>query len=186
MFRSESAISWQRWAESVPKKDFTLRCGAKKARLGMLLAGRVFPFTEHQSYFAEQIIPELDGPRRFIGPIALTKKIRFLSAAKCTVVTSLVPETSWLVARESLACGTPVVAFRRGALPEAIDSGRTGYIVDDERDLPDAIRACDRIDARHCREAAEERFSAAEMVNHYIRAYRGIVEGEGQGSYRAA
>lgn len=96
---------------------------------------------------------------------------RFLGAARCLLVPSLVPETSSLVAMEALACGTSVIAFRVGALPEIIDHGRTGFIVEDERGMAEAVPLAARLSIEECREAARRRFSARRMVEHYIAAY---------------
>jgi glycosyltransferase involved in cell wall biosynthesis len=92
------------------------------------------------------------------------------------IVPSLVPETSSLVAREALATGTPVVAFSRGALPEIVQQGKTGFLVDDESDLPDAIHACRSLDPEHCRQAAKRFFTCDSMVDNYIATYRRILE----------
>jgi glycosyltransferase involved in cell wall biosynthesis len=72
---------------------------------------------------------------------------------------------------ESMACGTPVIATRWGAVPEVIDHGRSGIIVDDYRDMPDALEASDALDPLECRRYAEERFSAKRMVQDYLAAY---------------
>lgn len=174
----------------VCKKDFVICLGricpekgfhfaidaAKKAKLGMVLAGQIFPFPEHQRYFDQQIQPALDLKRCYIGPLALPQKCRLLSAARCAIVPSLVEETSSLVAREALSCGTPVVAFRRGALPEIIDHGKTGFLVERPDELPDAIHACRSLDPGECRRAAVERFDANKMIERYIGTYRQILE----------
>lgn len=161
-----------------PEKGFHLALGAcRRAHTPMLLAGTVYPFREHQAYFAEEIVPELDSQRRYIGPVAMRGKCRLLSAASCLVVPSLAPETSSLVAREALACGTPVVAFANGALPEVVQDGETGFLVRDADDLPDAIRACQSLDSEKCRTVALQRFSPDRMVENYIATYRGILEG---------
>lgn len=150
---------------------------AKRARMPAFLAGRVYPFEEHQHYFAEQIRPELDSARRYIGPAGPRKKRRLLAGARCTVVPSLVPETSSLVAREAIASGTPVVAFKKGALPEVVQPGKTGFLIDDEHDLPDAIRACASLDPQNCRQAAQHLFTSDRMVDRYIASYHQILEG---------
>jgi glycosyltransferase involved in cell wall biosynthesis len=160
-----------------PEKGFHIAIrAAKKAGVQLFLTGQVFPFETHQRYFAEQILPELDSLRRFIGPTTMRRKRRLLASARCLIAPSLVPETSSLVAREALACGTPVIAFDRGALPEVIDDGKTGFIVRDESELPDAIRACGSLDPEECRSAARERFSSERMVKDYLASYRQILE----------
>jgi glycosyltransferase involved in cell wall biosynthesis len=161
-----------------PEKGFHLALRAcRQARTSMLLAGKVFPFREHQCYFAEQIVPELDSQRRYIGPVGIKAKRRLLSAAQCLIVPSLAPETSSLVAREALACGTPVVAFATGALPEVVKHGETGFLVQHADELPDAIRACRLLDPENCRRVAKQRFSPDRMVENYIATYQGILEG---------
>jgi glycosyltransferase involved in cell wall biosynthesis len=149
----------------------------RQAHPPMLLAGKVYPFREHQAYFAEEIVPELDLQRRYIGPVAMRGKCRLLSAASCLIVPSLAPETSSLVAREALACGTPVVAFANGALPEVVRQGETGFLVQHQDELPDAIRACRSLDPERCRGIAGQRFSPDRMVEDYIATYHGILEG---------
>src|SRR5256885_2003975 len=77
-----------------PEKGFHIALrAAKKARVPLFLMGQVFPFEAHQRYFVDKIVPELDAQRRFLGPITFRRKRRLLSAAKCLVVPSLVPET---------------------------------------------------------------------------------------------
>jgi glycosyltransferase involved in cell wall biosynthesis len=159
-----------------PEKGFHIALrAAKKAGVALLLTGQVFPFEAHQRYFTEHIVPELDARRRFIGPITLRRKRRLLSAARCLIAPSLVPETSSLVAREALACGTPVVAFDRGALPEVITHGKTGFLVRDEGELSDAIQACGSLDPDECRKTARERFSSEKMVQKYLASYQQIL-----------
>lgn len=161
-----------------PEKAFDVALrAAKKARVDMFLAGAVYPFEEHHVYFCERIAPELDSRRRYIGPVGLEKKRRLLSAARCLIVPSAVHETSSLVAREAIACGTPVVAFARGALRDVVRCGKTGFLVERESELPDAIDACRSIDPAECRRAAETFSTSDRMVEQYIATYHGILKG---------
>jgi glycosyltransferase involved in cell wall biosynthesis len=72
---------------------------------------------------------------------------------------------------EALACGTPVIAYRSGALPEIIEQGVTGFIVNDQREMADAVRAVGELDPEACRQAARTRFSLNAMVQKYFEAY---------------
>jgi glycosyltransferase involved in cell wall biosynthesis len=148
---------------------------ARRADMPMLLAGALFGYAAHERYFAEEIQPRLDARRRFIGVLDFRRKRRFLSAACCLVVPSLVAETSSLVAMEAMACGTPVIAFASGALAEVIEDGRTGFIVHDESGMAQAIARCSEIDPEICRETARRRFSSERMAADYMALYRTIL-----------
>lgn len=142
------------------------------ADIPVLLGGQVFPYDAHERYFREQVVPRLDARRRFLGPLDFRRKRRLLTAARCLLLPTLAPETSSLVAMEALACGTPVVAFAAGALPEIVQHGETGFLVHDAGGMADAIAQCDRIAPDHCRAVARERFSAERMTREYLHAYR--------------
>lgn len=144
----------------------------KRAGVPVLLGGQLFPYEAHEHYFREQIVPRLDAQRRFLGPLGFARKRRLLGAARCLLLPTLAPETSSLVAMEALACGTPVVAFASGALPEIVQHGKTGFLVHDAAGMAAAIADCDRLDPEHCRAVARERFSAARMARAYLDVYR--------------
>ena len=149
---------------------------AKRADITLLIAGCTFPYPDHVRYFEEEVRPQLDRRRRFIGPIGIVRKRRLLAAAQCVLVPSLVAETSSLVAREALACGTPVVGFPRGALRSIIEHGRTGYLVDEADGMSRAIEACRHLSGAVCREAGA-RFSARRMIEQYFEVYRQLGSG---------
>jgi glycosyltransferase involved in cell wall biosynthesis len=159
-----------------PEKGFHIALdAAKRAGVPLLIAGQTFPYEAHETYFAREIAPRLDRSRRFLGPIGPARKRRLLSAARCLLVPSLAPETSSLVAMEALACGTPVIAFPAGALPEIVEHGRTGFIVRDAAEMAAAIHRAARIEPEVCRAAARERFPLDHTLERYFAIYRDLV-----------
>jgi glycosyltransferase involved in cell wall biosynthesis len=169
-----------------PEKGFHIALdAAQRAGVPLLLAGQTFPYEAHETYFAREIAPRLDAGRRFIGPIGPTRKRRLLSAARCLLLPSLAPETSSLVAMEALACGTPVIAFPSGALPEIVEHGRTGFIVRNEREMAEAIHSAALIEPEVCRTAARERFSLEHTIERYFALYRDLA-GRGWAAAAAA
>lgn len=147
-------------------------CGMK-----LVIGGRVHPYREHQEYFSRCIEPLLDTKRIWAGPVDFAAKRTLLSQAYCLLVPSLVAETGSLVAMEALSSGTPVVAFRQGALPEIVDHGKTGFIVDSAEEMPSAIWQVRHLSRRHCRETAVARFDSKRMIEDYCSLYREIVAG---------
>ena len=159
-------------ARVCPEKGLHLALDAARAAgIPMLLAGEVFPYAAHQDYFRNEVQPRLDRRRRYLGPVGFSQKRRLLAAARCLLVPSLVAETSSLVAMEAASCGTPVIAFRSGALPEVVEDGHTGFLVDDTDGMAGAIRRVDAIDPNVCRETARRRFSIERMAAAYIERY---------------
>lgn len=155
-----------------PEKGFHLALdAAHEAGARLLLAGEIFPYSDHRAYFEREIRPRLDARRRFLGPIGFARKRRLLTAARCLLVPSLVAETGALVAMEALACGTPVVAFPHGALGEVVEDGVTGFLVPDAPAMAEAIHAAAALDPKACREAARTRFSAARTSARYLALY---------------
>ncbi|MGP0094720.1 MAG: glycosyltransferase family 4 protein [Xanthobacteraceae bacterium] len=130
-----------------------------------------------EAYFRERIAPLLDGPGvEFIGEINEREKPDFLGNACALVFPINWPEPFGLVMIEAMACGTPVLAYRCGSVPEIIDAGVTGHIVDN---LDEAILALPRVaalDRRAVRKRFEERFSATRMAKDYLSVYRALLE----------
>lgn len=156
-----------------PEKGVHLALDAAiRAEVPVLVAGETFNFAAHRRYFDEEVLPRLDHLRRWLGPVDFARKRRLLSAARCVLIPSLAPETSSLVAREAAACGTPVVAFRAGALPETVEHGRTGFIVDDVAEMAEALARVSEIDPQVCRDTARRRFSLKAMTDAYLALYR--------------
>jgi glycosyltransferase involved in cell wall biosynthesis len=123
------------------------------------------------AYFDEFVRPHLSSTIEYMGEVNHGEKVELLQDARVTLFPIEWEEPFGLVMIESMACGTPVIATRWGAVPEVIDHGRSGIIVDDYRDMPDALEASDALDPLECRRYAEERFSAKRMVQDYLAAY---------------
>ena len=160
-----------------PEKGFHLALdAANNAGLPLVLAGNVFGYAAHQQYWKQEIEPRLKPPHRFLGAVGPRKKRDLLAHACCLVVSSLVEETSCLVAMEAMACGTPVVALRRGALAEIVHEGRTGILVNSREQLADAILAARRLSPMTCWEHARTHFSASRMTTRYVHLYRHLIQ----------
>jgi glycosyltransferase involved in cell wall biosynthesis len=184
-FVVENGVPTSRLRTRVNKRNYVLALGrvcpekglhialdaARRANVPMILSGEVYRYQTHLEYFEQEIKPRLNARRKFTGPAGLERKRRLMAGAKCLLVPSLVAETSSLVSMEAFACGTPVIAFNIGALPEIVEHGRTGFIVQSEDEMVDAIRRIDEIDPEECRQVARERFSAARMARDYMALY---------------
>lgn len=141
----------------------------------LIVAGPVQGYAAHREYLAREVQPLFDEKRVYAGAAGSEQKRRLLARARCLLVTSLVAETSSLVSMEAMSCGTPVIAFRTGALPEIVEHGRTGFVVDSADEMADAIRRVDAISREECRTQAIRRFDAARMVDEYVDIYRSMM-----------
>lgn len=156
-----------------PEKGFHHALDAARlADVPLIAAGRVFPYAAHQEHFEREVRPRLDAKRRFVGEVQGARKRRLLARARCVLIPSTAPETSSLVAMEALASGTPVIAFRSGALPEIVESGKTGFLVDSVEAMARAIKRVGEIDPADCRRAALDRFPLTRTTSAYLDLYR--------------
>ena len=159
-------------ARVCPEKGIHLALQAARASgITLLIGGEVFPYQAHRDYFETEVKPLLGDQWRYLGPLAFERKRRLLAGAACLLIPSLVAETSSLVAMEAASCGTPVIAFRSGALPEVVEDGRTGFVVDGVDGMVEALGRIRTIAPETCRRVARERFSLERMTGAYIARY---------------
>jgi glycosyltransferase involved in cell wall biosynthesis len=131
-----------------------------------------------QRYWAEQVEPLLSGDVEVHGECDHDHKADLLARAAALLFPIQWPEPFGLVMTEAMACGTPVVAWRNGSVPEVVDDGVTGFVVDSMDELVRAIGRVGELDPRAARARVEERFSAAAMVTGYERAYERVLAEE--------
>jgi glycosyltransferase involved in cell wall biosynthesis len=144
---------------------------ARESGLPLRIAAKL-PKSE-QRYYAQRIEPYVDGTRiRFVGEIGDDRKAEFLGGAAALLFPIDWPEPFGLVMIEAMACGTPVIAHRRGAVAEVVEHGVTGFVVDGEAEALAAIRRLGEIDRARVRARFEERFTARRMAEDYLRLYR--------------
>jgi glycosyltransferase involved in cell wall biosynthesis len=129
-------------------------------------------------YYEGNIEALLRHPRvEYVGELADDDKNAFLAGARALLFPIDWPEPFGLVLIEALACGTPIIAFGRGSVPEIVEDGETGFIVDSVESAVRAVARLDEIDRARCRAAFEQRFSATRMARDYLRVYETILGG---------
>jgi glycosyltransferase involved in cell wall biosynthesis len=148
---------------------------AMEAGLPLKIAGKMQEPRERE-YFHELVEPHLVGGIEFLGEVTHGEKVELLQNARATLFPIEWEEPFGLVMIESMACGTPVIATRRGAVPEVIEHGRSGIIVDDYRQMAKVLEQADSLDPFELRRYVEEEFSPQRMVRDYVEAYEVAIE----------
>jgi glycosyltransferase involved in cell wall biosynthesis len=132
-----------------------------------------------RGYFKEMLEPQIDGRQiRLTGEVNDKTKEQFLAGAAALLFPIDWPEPFGLVMIEAMACGTPVIAFRSGSVPEVVDHGVTGFVVDDEDEAVQAIKRLGELDRQKVRARFEQRFSAERMAQDYVGHYKRIAGGK--------
>ena len=152
---------------------------AMEAGLPLKLAGKKQDQKEID-YFADLVAPHLVGDIEYLGEVSHGEKVELLQNARATLFPIEWEEPFGLVMVESMACGTPVIATRWGAVPEVIEDGRSGIIVETYREMADALERSDDLDPLELRRFAEEHFSPERMVADYVSAYETAIKGSGE------
>ena len=147
---------------------------ARAAGMPLKIAAKI-PRAE-SGYFKSHLEPHIDGKSiQLLGEVDEQAKQPFLSQAAALLFPINWPEPFGLVMIEAMACGTPVIAYRSGSVPEVVEHGLTGFIVDTEEEAMQAVKEVGRIDRRQVRARFEERFSANRMAKAYDLHYRNLV-----------
>jgi glycosyltransferase involved in cell wall biosynthesis len=146
---------------------------ARRLEMPLVLAGNVHRIDE--DYFKSQVLPLVDGSLvHYVGEADYHAKRELLSRASCLLAPITWPEPFGLFMAEAMACGTPVVVFNRGAAPEVVRHGVTGFVVDTLDEMVQATRRVGLLDQLACRRHVEHRFSVKRMTDDYLGAYRRI------------
>ena len=157
------------------------------ARSGMRLRIAAKTDAADRDYMEQVIRPILsNSSAEFIGEIGDKDKKEFLANAYALLFPIDWPEPFGLVIIEAMACGTPIIAYRCGSVPELIQDGITGYIVDDIEGALQALRKIPAFDRRRCRRVFEERFSATRMAQDYLNVYRRVIKASADHDARIA
>jgi glycosyltransferase involved in cell wall biosynthesis len=152
---------------------------ARAVGLPLRIAAKI-PRSENR-YFKEHIRPLLDGGCvEFVGEVDEATKGDFLGNAAALLFPIDWPEPFGLVMIEAMACGTPVIAWHRGSVPEIVDHGVTGFIVESETEAVQAIGALDTLDRPNIRRVFEQRFTAQRMAQEYLHCFKKLAAGGGQ------
>jgi len=152
---------------------------ARRSGLKLKLAAKIG--NDDRAYFHEVVEPLIDGDRvDYVGEIAEGEKAEFLGKAAGLVFPIDWPEPFGLAPIEAMACGTPTIAWNCGALPEIIDQGVTGFVVNSMDDAVAAVPALLRLDRRKVRAVFEKRFSAQRMARDYVAAYARLIGGSAE------
>lgn len=145
---------------------------ARGARRRLVICGPV----QDERYFSEQVAPHIDGERvRYLGSVGPGERAEVLGHAACLLHPIAFEEPFGLSVVEAMLCGTPVVAYPRGSMPEIIEDGVTGVLADGVPAATEAVERVAGLDRANCRKAAEDRFSVRRMIDSYLQVYADVL-----------
>jgi len=145
---------------------------AKKAKMKLIIAGLI----QDKRYFDEKVKPYIDGEQIvYVGNSGPKKRNRLLGGAFALLHPISFEEPFGLSVAEAMLCGTPVVAFKRGSMPELIDEGKTGFLVKNIDQAVEVLSQIKKINRNYCRRWSENRFSTKQMINDYLKVYKQIL-----------
>jgi glycosyltransferase involved in cell wall biosynthesis len=152
---------------------------AKMAQTKLLIVGHVtthLPWSE--DYFVNEIKPHIDGHQiRYIERLPYQEILQMMGKARGFLFPLQWDEPFGMVVSEAMAAGTPVIAYKRGSMPELINHGETGFLAQDENEMVEMMHRIDTLDRARCRQWVQEHFSVKQMVKGYERVYRNAASG---------
>jgi glycosyltransferase involved in cell wall biosynthesis len=185
-----NAVDLRLYQPSSARQDYLLFLGRFHPNKGVDLAIRVAdrlgarlliaaptPHPDQRGYFDEHVAPHIGHRIEYLGEVTGEQKCRLLAEARCLLMPDRWEEPFGLVALEAAASGTPVVAMRKGALPELVLHGETGFLVDSVEEMIEAVRRVDSLDPTRCRQHATTNFSVGRMVDGYLELYEKAIQG---------
>ena len=148
--------------------EVALRSGRR-----LIIAGNVPHQTKHQIFFEEKIRPHIDGDKiKYVGPVTDEQKNEVLGRAAALLMPLVGEEAFGIVMAEALACGTPVLGFNRGPIPEVVENMVNGFVCESVEEMVAAVKRIEVIERRACRRIVEEKFSDRAVVDAYERLYQ--------------
>ncbi len=149
---------------------------AKLAKTKLVIAGNVVG-EENERFFKYEVLPHVDGQQvEYVGEADFEAKTKLFKNARALLCPFNRREPFGLVMVEAMACGTPVIGFRNGSIPEIVTHRETGFIVDTVEQMADAVRLVGDIDRKKCRERVEEFFSVSRMLDSYEALYKKVLD----------
>lgn len=156
--------------------DIAIRV-AKKLKLPLLIAAKLDPsFSDDMKYFNNSIKPFLGGEIKWVGEVDEKKRNEILSQALCLLHPAAWREPFGRNLVEAMGCGAPVIAFNRGAIPEIIEDGKNGFIVENEAEMVQAVKKVSSLDRKKIREYALKNFNAQKMAEDYIQVFEKAIK----------
>jgi glycosyltransferase involved in cell wall biosynthesis len=150
---------------------------AKLSGEKLIISGNIL--SQYGDYFEFRIKPLIDGKKiQFVGASDFQKKIELFKNAKAFLFPVKRPEPFGLVVIEAMACGVPVIAFKQGSMPELIEDGKTGFLVNNIEEACQALKKINQISREYCREYVKKNFNLKRMVNRYEKLYKKILKNE--------
>lgn len=146
---------------------------AKKTNSKLIIAGNIPAETIHQQYFDREVKPFIDQDQiKYIGPVNNAQKNELLRTAKALLMPVLWDEPFGIVMAESLACGTPVIGFNKGAVSEVVNHGINGFVCNTADEMIKGIQNINSISRQNCRKTVEDKFSSAVLAKQYEKLYK--------------